>query len=255
MRLRIVIVDDEPLARERLRQLLESEPETEIVAECATGTEAVQVILEKSPDLVFLDVQMPELDGLGVLRSLQGRRSPAVIFVTAHHQYAIGAFEANAVDYLLKPFDRLRFREALGRARAVVHGGARHEALKHVLQTIENAKASPHQVERLVVKSSGRIVFVKIAEIDWIGSADNYVELHVGKEVHLLRETIANLEQQLPPSQFLRISRSIIVNLDRIELLAPRTHGDYLVKLRNGTELTASRRYRAVVKRLAGRKC
>lgn len=246
----MLIADDEPLARERLRQLLSAEPDTEIIGECADGRETVAAIRSASPDLVFLDVQMPELDGFGVLRALGEERLPAVIFVTAYDRYAVRAFETCAVDYLLKPFDRERLRRALHRGRARARESPSTRRMTTLLNTLP---ARPPYLERLIVKSVGRVTILKIEDLDWIQAADNYAELHVGKAVHLLRQTMTGLEQQLPPHLFARISRSLLVNLHRIVELRSTPHGGALVQLRDGTQLNASRNHRRELERRLGK--
>ena len=244
MKTRTLIVDDELLARERVHQLLLQEPEIEIVGECSNGREAVGVIQEKRPDLIFLDVQMPELDGFGVLQAISSGPMPVVVFVTAHDKFALRAFEFHAVDYLLKPFDRSRFQAALQRALEQVRqrqSGALDERLSNLLAGLQSPPKPP---ERLAVKSNGRVVFVRIEDIDWIEAADNYVDLHVGKQSHLLREKMSALESRLPPEKFVRISRSTIVNIERLKELQPLYHGTYAVILQDGTKLTLSRNYR-----------
>ena len=255
MKIRVLLVDDEPLARERVRKLLEKEPDIELLGECADGASAVQMIREHAPDLVFLDVQMPELDGFGVLERLGALALPAVVFITAHDQFALKAFEIHAVDYLLKPFDAARFQTTLERVRSILRGKKRGEldvrlaALLAEVRPEEKSRA----LERIAVKSSGRVVFVKVEDIDWIQAADNYVSLHVGTEEHLHRETMATIEGQLPAAKFMRISRSTIVNVDCIKELQPLFHGEYAVLLRNGTRLTLSRSYRDKIDQLMSR--
>lgn len=250
MRLRVLIADDEPLARERLRQLLSAEPDTEIIGECADGRETVAAIRTASPDLVFLDVQMPELDGFGVLRALGEERLPAVIFVTAYDRYAVRAFETCAVDYLLKPFDRERLRRALHRGRTRARES---ESTRRISSLLNLPPARPPCLERLIVKSVGRVTILNVEDLDWIQAADNYAELHVGKSVHLLRQTMTGLEQQLPPHQFARISRSLLVNLHRIVELRPSPHGGARVHLRDGTQLGVSRNHRRELERRLGK--
>ena len=250
MKIKTLIVDDEALARERLRQLLEREPEIEIVGECADGRDAVSTIQRESPDLVFLDIQMPELDGFGVLAAMGAEPAPLVVFVTAHDQFALRAFEVHAVDYLLKPFDRERFQTALRRALERVKHRESGAIERRQSALLAELKPAPKSAERLAVKSGGRVVFVKIHDIDWIEAAHNYVELHAGKESHLLRETLNAIEARLAPEIFVRISRSVIVNLERIKELQPLFHGEYTVTLHNGTRLTLSRRYRDQLPRL-----
>lgn len=255
MKIRVLVVDDEPLARERLRKLLQSEPETEFIGECADGASAVKTIRSQSPDLIFLDVQMPELDGFGVLSQLGSEKTPAVVFTTAHDQFALRAFEIHAVDYLLKPFDKGRFQTALRRAIDQVRRhqtGDLSQRLSALLADVQSEPKSKYAT-RIAVKSSGRVVFVKVDDIDWIEAADNYVSLHVGAEEHLHRETMSALEAQLPPAKFMRISRSTIVNVDRIKELQPLFHGEYAVTLRNGAKLTLSRSYRDKLDQLMGR--
>ena len=255
VKIRALIVDDEPLARERLRKLLAAESDIELIGECSDGVSAVQSIRDLSPDIVFLDVQMPELDGFGVIAAIGDGRMPAVVFVTAHDQFALKAFEVHAVDYLLKPYNKERLQTALRRA---IEQARRHQAgdlnqrLTALLADVKPA-AKPRHAERIAVKSSGRVVFVKVDDIDWIEAADNYVSLHVGAEEHLHRETMASLEVQLPPEKFMRISRSTIVHVDRIKELQPLFHGEYAVILRNGAKLTLSRSYREKLDLLMGR--
>ena len=244
MKTRTLIVDDELLARERLRGLLANEPEIELIGECSNGREAVALIQEQRPDLVFLDVQMPELDGFGVLQEIGNGELPAIVFVTAHDKFAVRAFEVHAVDYLLKPFDRTRFQAALQRALENVklrRGGEPDERLTNLVGEI---KSPPKPLERLSVKSAGHAVIVLVADIDWIEAADNYVELHVGTETHVLREKLSVLETRLPPDKFARISRSTIVNVGRIKELEGFYRGTCIVVLHDGTRLNSSSTYR-----------
>jgi len=252
-KIRALIVDDEHLARKKLRTLLEREPEVEIIGECGNGAQAVSLIQEQAPDLLFLDVQMPGLDGFDVLKAVGAGQMPVVIFVTAYDQYALRAFEVHAIDYLLKPFDRDRFQTALERARTQIQGKQSHDLNQRLLDLLKGLKAGPKYPERLVVKSAGRVFFLKAEEIDWVEAADNYVRLHVGGEAHLLRETMSGLEANLDPAQFLRVHRSTIVNLERIKELKPWFHGEYLIILRDGTQLTLSRSYRERLHELLGK--
>ncbi len=252
MKIRTVIVDDEPLARERLRKLLEGEADIEILQECGDGRAAVAAIDQHHPDLVFLDIQMPEMDGFGVIEAVSVDSLPVVVFVTAYSQHAIKAFDVHALDYLLKPFTRTRFRETLARARAHLEKnrtGALHDKLAALLSEM---RPEPRGVDRLAVKTSGKVVFVKPTDIDWIEAADNYVNLHLGKDSHLLRETMTAIERRLDGNQFMRISRSAIVNLERIRELQPMFHGDYAVILLDGTRLSLSRGHRDKLRRLLG---
>jgi len=248
MKIRTLIVDDEPLARERLRRLLEGEPEIEIVGECADGREAVAAIQKQPPDLMFLDIQMPELDGFGVLQATNTQHVPVIVFVTAHDKFALRAFEVHAVDYLLKPFDRERFQTALRRALERVRNRDSQALQQRQAALLADLKIPPKSPDRLAVKSAGRVVFVKLSDIDWIEAAHNYVELHAGKESHLLRETLNAIEARLSPEKFVRISRSAIVNIERVKELQPLFHGEYTVTLQNGTRVTLSRRYRDKLK-------
>jgi two-component system, LytTR family, response regulator len=253
MKIRTLIVDDEQLARERLRKLLEEETDIEVAGECANGREALDAIQKVAPDLVFLDVQMPELDGFGVLSKLAGDKLPAVVFVTAHDKFALQAFEVHAVDYLLKPFDRTRFQKALRRALEHIKRDQAGELKERLSALLGNLQSDSKYPERLAVKSSGRVLFLKTEDIDWIEAADNYVSLHIGNESHLHRETMSALEDRLPPNKFLRISRSTIVNVERIKELQPLFHGEYAVILRNGARLTLSRSHRDKLNHLMGK--
>jgi len=256
-----LIVDDERLARDRLRQLIEEDGRVAIAGERATGREALEAIQELRPDIVFLDIQMPEQSGIDVLAALEPGQVPAVVFVTAYDAYALKAFDLHAVDYLLKPFDRERFQAALQKAldRLALAGQERPEAsvredtldqrLDSLLQALgRNRQSRP---ERLSVKEDGRILLVPVEEIDWIGAADNYVEIHANGERHLRRDTLSALEAKLDPERFLRISRSAIVAIDRIREIEPLFHGEYRLVLADGARLAASRRYKDAIRRLA----
>jgi two-component system, LytTR family, response regulator len=242
--IRVLIVDDEPLARGVLREMLQSDPAVAIVGECANGKEAIQAIQETDPDLLFLDIQMPEMGGFEVLDALDKEQAPHLVFVTAYDQYAVRAFEVHALDYILKPFDRERFEASWQRAKAEVLRERNGQVEQKILSLLEDLKAGNKYLERLVIKSSGRIYFLETNEIDWIQAEGNYVSVHIGKKAHLLRETISSLESQLDPKKFLRIHRSAIVRIDRIKELQPWFHGEYHVVLHDGTELTLSRNYR-----------
>jgi two-component system, LytTR family, response regulator len=242
--IRTIIVEDEPLARERLRTLLEGEPDIEIVAECGDGESAVEAIQEQEPQLVFLDVNMPELDGFGVLERVGPEAIPAVVFVTAYDQFAVQAFEAHAIDYILKPFDEDRFRTAVARARHALRARASQDIDSRLAALLGDLRR-PRHLERLAIKAGGKIVFIRTEEIDWIGAEGNYARLHTGNRSHLLRETMSTLESKLDPDRFLRIHRSTIVNTESIAELEPLFQGDYVVILRDGTRLTSSRGYRS----------
>jgi two-component system, LytTR family, response regulator len=245
MKIRTLLVDDEALARARLRQLLQNEPDIEIIGECADGREAVAALKKTAPELVFLDVQMPELDGFGVLEAVGQDHAPVIVFVTAHDRFALRAFEVHAVDYLLKPFDRQRFQKALRRAVEQVRNRD-----QSAIRRRQSALLADWQSSQLAVKSAGHVVWVKLEAIDWIGSADNYAELHVGAKSHLLRETLGALEARLAPEKFVRISRSAIVNTQRIKELHRLFYGSYELVLHDGTRLTLSRRHRNKLKQL-----
>jgi two-component system LytT family response regulator len=227
-KIRAVVVDDEPLARSSLKLLLRRDPEVELVGECKSGMEALAEIRRTKPELVFLDVQMPECDGFDVLEQLGSEMPPALVFVTAYDQYALRAFEAGALDYLLKPFDNARFERALNRAK----------------ERIEQGKETPRKIERLAIKNAGQVLFQKISEIDWIEAADYYVCLHVGTKTHLLRRSMSDVDQELEQAAFCRIHRSAIVNLERVRQLEISEDGGTDVVLNSGTRLRLSRRYR-----------
>jgi two-component system LytT family response regulator len=241
MTLQAVIVDDESPARRRVRDLLAEEPDIAIAAECASGREGIAAVITHQPDLLFLDIQMPEVNGFDVLRALPARNLPAVIFTTAYDQHALEAFEVHALDYLLKPFKAARFKAAIQRAREHVrkrHAGETDGRIVALLERFQNTRA---YTTRFVIKAASRVVIVKADEIDWIESASNYALMHVGDKTHVLRETMRSLEGQLSPEQFVRVSRSAIVNIERIKELQPMTKGEYVVILHNGKRLTMTR--------------
>jgi two-component system LytT family response regulator len=237
-KIRTMVVDDEPLARSNLTVLLRLDPEIAIVGECGSGVDAVEEIRRAKPELLFLDIQMPECDGFDVLTLLGKHVPPAIVFVTAYDQYALRAFEAGALDYLLKPFDTARFVRALDRAKQKVIGGVGG------VTGPGGGRGQPRKLERLVIKSAGEVAFVSVTEIDWIEAADYYAALHVGAKTHLLRRSISDLEQDLDADVFCRIHRSTIVNLERVQGLKLGEDGEYRVLIRNGSELRLSRGYR-----------
>jgi two-component system LytT family response regulator len=251
-KIRTLIVDDEPLARRKIRRMLARDPEVEILDDCANGREAIAAIGNGSPNLVFLDVQMPEIDGFDVLASIPLSKIPFVIFVTAYDQYALRAFEVSAVDYLVKPFDRRRFEKALQRAKARLASERDIDLNQQTLALLEELKAKASHVERLVIKSGGRAFFLKTEEIDWVEAEGKYVRLHVGKESYLLREAMGSMEAQLDPKKFPRIHRSTIVNIERVRELQPWFHNEYRVILLDGTELMLSRSCRKRLGELLG---
>jgi two-component system LytT family response regulator len=238
-RIRTLLVDDEALARRRLRSLLGSEPDVEIVGECGDGESAAREIVALAPDLVFLDVQMPEADGFDVLEAVGSRTMPVVVFVTAYDAYALRAFEVHALDYLLKPFSRDRFETALSRAREEVRrrreeGPRDRDELAALLRELRESGRRP---QRLVVRDGGRVSFLRVEEIDWVESEGNYLRIHAGAEAHLIRGTIKSCAERLDPESFVRISRSTIVNLDRVGAVHPWTRGELIVVLNDGTQL------------------
>jgi two-component system, LytTR family, response regulator len=243
-RIQTVVVDDERIARQRLRRLLSTQPDFELVGECSSGEDARSLLEEREVDLLFLDVQMAEMNGFRLLDTIPPDRRPLVVFVTAHSEHALQAFEADALDYLLKPFDRERFNKCLQRAREQLTPRRQDEdkvpvdALRRVIESLK-----PKQ-ERFAIRTNGRVVFVRAEEIDWVEAADNYVCLHVGPDTHILRETMNALEARLDPDHFVRVHRSKMVNVDRIKELQPWFHGEYVIVLQDGTNVTLSRGYR-----------
>ena len=250
--IRALVIDDEPLARDMIREMLGRDSEAEIVAECGNGREAVEAIKSLTPDVIFLDIQMPELGGFEVLESLDPQTCPYVIFATAYDQYAVRAFEVHALDYLLKPFDRERFEGAWQRAKSQIKLDRTRERDRYILALLEELKAGPKYLERLVVKTGGRVFFLDVKDIQCIEAEGNYVRVHDQGKHYLLRETISGLEGQLDPKQFLRIHRSAIVKLDKIKELQPWFHGEYRIILENGKQLTLSRNYRANLQEAVG---
>ena len=238
-----LIIDDVQLARERLKRCLASEPDVEIVGECDNGSTAVASIRALSPDLIFLDVQMPALDGFGVLDALKGERTPAVIFVTAYNEYAIQAFDVNALDYLLKPVDCIRLSKAVERAKSQLAQPSDDLDIRFRAM-LEDLKAGSKFLKRLTIKLTGHTILLPIDEIDWIESYGNYLKLHTGRESHLIRATMQSLESKLDPEKFVRVHRSTIVNIEKIKEIYPRSNGDQDLVLQNGQQLMLSRKYR-----------
>jgi two-component system, LytTR family, response regulator len=238
MSLRVLIVDDEPPARKKLQMLLRGERDVEVIGEASNGLDAVTAIEKHRPDAVFLDIQMPGMNGFEVLEALEGRNVPMVVFVTAYDQHAVRAFEVHAVDYLLKPFDRSRLQDCIVRLRDG------HHSVNSTLEKLLSEFRPKGYLSRILVKSHGRILFLDTEEIDWIGASANYVELHAGKQTFLIRETLTTLEEKLDPKRFARVHRTAIVNIDRIQELQPWSHNDFLIVLKDGTKLRMSRRYR-----------
>jgi two-component system LytT family response regulator len=266
--IRALIVDDEVLARRRIRNLLRGRVEFSVIGECANGHDALSAIKRRAPDLVFLDVQMPDLDGFGVLEELAAEQLPVIIFVTAYDQYAVRAFEFHALDYLLKPFDDERFEKTLEWAQTQIEQRQFLQLSERMLALLDDhqgrpksgaakssaAPAESRPLSRLIVKSAGRVFFIRTEDIDWIEAEGYYARLHVGGKSHLLRETLTNLESQLDQNRFLRIHRSTIVNLERIRELQPQSHGEFTVVLNDGAQLRLSRGYRDRLTTLLGQR-
>jgi two-component system LytT family response regulator len=257
-RLAALIVDDEPAARGAIRTLLADDPDVEVVGECGDGRAALQALRDLEPDLLFLDVQMPEMDGLSVLRQADPARLPVVVFVTAYDQYALQAFDVHAVDYLLKPFDDARFRQAVARAKHQARQGQLGALSRQLRALLDAGGAAPapgggRYLKRLTIKSGGRVSIVAIRDIDWIEAEGDYVKIHAGRSWHLLRETMKRLETEFDPATFVRIHRSTMVNVERIKELQPYFRGEYVVILQDGTKLKLSRGYKSQLEAALGR--
>jgi two-component system LytT family response regulator len=239
MTYRVIIADDEMLARKRLRMMLEPKPEYAIVAECADGTETVEAIVQHEPDLVFLDIKMPALDGFDVLEALEAARvPPAIVFVTAFDAYAVKAFDVSATDYLLKPFNAARLDQALARVAERLRPTGLEQHLRTFLGTLKSERAYP---DRFLVRASNHLYFVREADVEWVDAADNYVRLHAGGRVHFVRDTMKAFVGKLHPDRFLRVHRSVIVNMDHVQKLEPHGHGEYVLTMRDGSRVTSSR--------------
>jgi len=256
-KIRAIIVDDEKPARRRLRELLEKQPDIAIVAECSNGAEATRQIRALQPDLLLLDVQMPGLDGFGVVDAIGAAQMPATIFVTAYDQYALKAFEVSALDYLLKPFSDERFERSLARVLSFVRANRREELSHRILSLLDQIQPKQPQntsapLDCLMIKDGGRLLFLRVEEIDWIEAAGVYVQVHTADKTWLHRISLSELEAKLDARQFLRIHRSTIVNLQKVKELHPHSHGDFLVVLHDGTELRLSRSYRQKVEASLG---
>jgi two-component system, LytTR family, response regulator len=250
MKIRTLIVDDEVAARERVRTLLEKESDVEVIGECENGTEALAALRKQKPDLLLLDIQMPEMDGFDVLRSV-GRELPVVIFVTAFDRYAVKAFEVHALDYLLKPFKPARLSTALAHAREHLARRGKDGVSERIRALLDEAAAEPVLISRIAVRQGERVRFIPTAEIDWIEAAGNYIVLHVGTEKHTLRETLGAIETKLTPKRFLRLSRSAIVNLERVLEAEPGFNDEHFVTLKSGARLTMTRGLRELQERLS----
>jgi two-component system LytT family response regulator len=251
--MRVLLVDDESAARRGLRRRLANLPDLAVVGECEDGEAAVAAIAELRPDLVFLDIQMPGLDGFGVIDAVGPAQMPAVVFVTAYDEFALKAFEVNALDYLLKPVDEQRLQAAVARARArPPHADPDWTARLAAALQQTAGQGSPRWCRRLAIRGAGRVVLLDVADVDQIESAGNYVQVHQGRKQHLLRETMAGLEARLDPERFVRVSRAAIVNIGRVRELQPMFNGDFVVVLKDGTEVAGSRRYRDALRMLLG---
>jgi two-component system, LytTR family, response regulator len=253
VKIRTLIVDDEPLARRRVRELLAKEGDVEIVGEAQDGPTAVSLFRELTPDLLFLDVQMPELDGFGVLEQIGPRSIPALVFVTAYDRFALRAFEAHALDYLLKPFDDQRFAGTLQRVREQLRYRDAGELERRVRDLLSDVRGGVPHLERLAVQAGSRSVLIPIDDIDWLEAEGKYVRVHAREQAYLLRHTLKGLESALDPARFLRIHRSTIVNVNRIREIEAYLQGEYILYLRDGTKLRSGRVYRSVIQRLLGR--
>jgi two-component system LytT family response regulator len=258
-----LIVDDEPLAHKALRSMLKDDPEMEVIVGCLDGNEAVQIIREQSPDVVFLDIQMPEMDGFQVIEEVGVKLMPVTVFVTAFDKHALRAFEAHAIDYLLKPFDHDRFNTALQRAKTQVRQRKLGEINESLFAVLKDLKPESNEldlktekvlhkeaIDRVAIKASGRVYFLKVEEIDWVESAGDYLSLHAASKTHLIRETMENFHAKLNPQKFLRIHRSFVVNIERIKDIQPFFKGDYVITLVSGKRLKSSRSYRHEIQAL-----
>ena len=251
MKITTLVVDDEPLGREAVRVFLKGDPEIEVIGECETGRQAVEAIARDNPHLVFLDVQMPDLDGFAVVDAIGAQQMPVTIFVTAYDKYALRAFDVHAMDYLLKPFDEARFFKALDRAKNHLRKG-RWDHLGDKLEQLLRERQGNSYAERFVIKSSGKVVFLKSGEIDWIEAEGNYLRLHAGKDSYLQRGTMNSVQARLDPKRFVRIHRSTIVNVEKVKELRPWPTGEYVVLMHNGKELTLSRGFKEQLPLLVG---
>jgi two-component system LytT family response regulator len=252
-KIRALIADDESLARKFIRRMLKQDHDVEIVGECSNGAEAVAMIRKEKPDLVFLDIQMPEMNGFAVLDALGVDQLPEIVFTTAYESYAIRAFELHALDYLLKPFDQVRFQAALKHAKEHFHSRQREDGRLQIGTLLESIRAQQEYLDRIIIRADGRITFLHTREIDWLEADDKYVHLHTGKAARMVRQTLAAMESQLDPKKFLRVHRSAIVNVDRIKELQPLFNGEHSLILEDGTRLTLSRKYKDKLFSLLGK--
>jgi two-component system, LytTR family, response regulator len=252
--MRVIIADDESLARNKMRLMLSSEPGVEVLAECRNGADTLQAVRSYQPDLLFLDIRMPDLDGFEVLSQMHEAHSPPVVFTTAYDRHAVKAFEAHALDYLLKPFDQERLHQAVDRARKEMLRSRDQETAEHIVRYLSDSGMQLFtRNRRLIVKTAGRVVFLSFDEIDWVEAAANYVRIYVGRQGYLLRKGIGEIALRLDPAQFIRIHRSAIVNVQKIKELQPVNSGEYIVVLKDGKELPCSRGYRSGLQELVDR--
>lgn len=252
--IRAIIVDDEPLARDKVQLFAKSEADIEVVGVCSNGHEALSSLSALKPDIMFLDIQMPEMNGFELLDRIKASPLPGIIFITAYDEFALRAFEFHALDYLLKPFDRERFSKSVEHARAIIQSSSQTEITKEQIHALLGTiQQSPAKLERFIVKHNGRIIFLRLDEIDWMEAAGNYVNLHAGNDAYLVRETMNNIEAQLPSQKFIRIHRSSIINIDKIKELQPYFNGEYKVILQNNTQVILSRSYRENFTKLLGK--
>jgi len=247
--IKTIIVDDEPLACKRMGNLLKEDADVEIIDICKNGKEAIESINENKPALVFLDIQMPEVDGFDVIKNINPDPTPVIVFVTAYDEYAVRAFEVNAFDYLLKPFKPERLEDALQRAKKVIRDTPENVLNEKISDLIDTLKESDHHIKRLMVKSSGQYFFLKVNDIEWIEAAGNYVRIHSDHKKYLIRNTMVNMAKKLDPKSFYRIHRSSIVNINKVKSMEKWFHGDYKVKMQSGEELTMSRNYKELLER------
>jgi two-component system LytT family response regulator len=252
-KIRAVIVDDELLARKFIRRMLKHEPDWELVGEASNGKEAVETIRTQKPDIVFLDVQMPEMDGFAVLEKVGLGQLPDIVFTTAYESYAIRAFELHALDYLLKPFDHERFRDAIRHARERLQSRQQEDGRRQIGALLERISSKQPYLDRFIIKADGRITFLNTREIDWIEADDKYVHLHTGKGTRMVRQTLTAMETQLDPARFVRIHRSAMVNIERIKELQPLFNGEYSLLMEDKTKLTLSRTYKEKLFGLLGK--
>jgi two-component system LytT family response regulator len=252
-KIKALIVDDELLARKFIRRMLKQDPDFEIAGESGNGKEAVEMIRAQKPDVVFLDVQMPEMDGFGVLEAVGLGQLPDIVFTTAYESYAIRAFELHALDYLLKPFDQQRFRDAIKYAKERVHSRQQEDGRLQIGALLERINSKQAYLDRLIIRADGRITFLNTREIDWIEADDKYVHLHTGTGARMVRQTLTAMEAQLDPVKFVRVHRSTMVNVDRIKELQPLFNGEYSVLMDDKTKLTLSRKYKDKLFQLLGK--